>query len=351
MSRVSNAERGRHVARILTGSWRTRPPDPAVREAELGEALTPLLRGGAAPLAWWVLKLSELRHSPPARAAHDTYAHSAIQAVLREEALVDVLRRLQASGLDPLLGKGWAAAALYPEPGLRPSGDIDLYARRSEAAMVGSAVVGAVDVDVHRGLSQLDDRSESEVYARSQTRPLRDQRVRLFSPEDHLRLLCLHMLGHGGWRPTWLCDVAAALEGRPDGFDWDYFLSGDERRTDAAVCALVLAHEVLGASLDGVPGRVSRRRLPRWLMPVILAQWGDPVFAAHGLRVPLATSLRNPLALIKGLALRWPNAIEATIGVRAPFNNLPRFPIRVAESVRRSARFAWRLRGLRRQAL
>ena len=351
MSRISKADRGRHVARILAGSWRPRPPVAAVSEPELSLALTPLLRGGAAPLAWWVLKHSDLSQSPPARVAHDTYALSAIQAVLREEALVDLLRRLRSAGLDPILGKGWAAAALYPEPGLRPSGDFDFYARRAEAAAVSAALTGASDIDVHRGLSQLDDRSEAEAYARSETKPVRDLWLRVFSPEDHLRLLCLHLLGHGAWRPTWLCDVAAALEGRPAGFDWDYFLSGDAHRTDAAACALVLAHELLDAALTGVPERISKRHLPRWLAPVVLAQWGDPVFQAHGLRVPLAESLGHPVALMRALALRWPNAVEATIGVRAPFNNLPRFPIRIAESIRRSALFALRLRGLRRQAL
>jgi hypothetical protein len=351
LSRLSNADRGRHVARILTGSWRPRPPASAVSETELSQALTPLLRSGAAPLAWWVLKHSDLRQSQPARVAHDTYALSAIQAVLREEALVELVRRLRSAGLDPILGKGWAAAALYPEPGLRTSGDFDLYARREEAARVSAALAGAADVDVHRGMSQLDDRPEAEVYARSETRPIRDLQLRVFSPEDHLRLLCLHLLGHGGWRPPWLCDVAAALEGRPAGFDWDYFLSGDPQRSDGAICTLVLAHELLDASLDGVPERISKRRLPRWLVPVVLAQWGDLEFEAHGLRLPLAESLGHPRALLRALALRWPNAVEATMGVRAPFNNLPRFPVRIAESIRRSARFALRRRTLRKEAL
>ena len=347
----ARAVRGRNVARILTGSWRPRPPDCALSETELSETLTPLLRSGAAPLAWWVLKHSNLRQSPPARLAHDTYALAAIQAVLREEALVDLVRRLRSAGLDPILGKGWAAAALYPEPGLRPSGDFDLYARRAEAAAVSAALAGAPDVDVHRGLSQLDDRHEAEVYARSETKPIRDLSLRVFSPEDHLRLLCLHLLGHGGWRPPWLCDVGAALEARPAGFDWDYFLSGDRHRSDAAICALVLAHELLDASLNGVPDSISKRQLPGWLAPVVLAQWGDLEFEAHGLRVPLAESLGHPLALLRALGLRWPNAVEATIGVRAPFNNMPRFPVRIAESIRRSACFALRLRRFGKQAL
>src|SRR5205814_891640 len=75
----------------------------------------------------------------------------------------------------------------------------------------------------------------------------------VLGPEDHLRLLCLHMLVHGVCRPLWLCDIGAALESRPAEFDWRWFLSGDPRRTRWALCALGLAHELLGARLQDTP--------------------------------------------------------------------------------------------------
>jgi hypothetical protein len=48
---------------------------------------------------------------------------------------------------------------------------------------------------------------------------LNGAKIRILGAEDHLRLLCLHLLKHGAWRPLWLCDVAAALESRPSSFD------------------------------------------------------------------------------------------------------------------------------------
>ncbi len=39
--------------------------------------------------------------------------------------------------------------------------------------------------------------------------------VRVPGLEDHLGILCLHLLHHGAFRPLWLCDIAAALETRP----------------------------------------------------------------------------------------------------------------------------------------
>jgi hypothetical protein len=39
--------------------------------------------------------------------------------------------------------------------------------------------------------------------------------------------------------------------------------------------------------------------------------------------------------------MRWPNGIEATVGLRGPFNGLPRLPFQVAECVTRTARFTF----------
>jgi hypothetical protein len=347
MSSAPAKQRGCAVAAVLRGSWRAEPPPCGVSEAQLVDASIPLLRSGGAPLAWWALRRSELGASQAARPFHDTYALAAVQAMLQFDVLIGVLQRLAAAGIDPILGKGWAAAGLYPERGLRPFGDFDFYPRRADVESMQRLLAGSGDVDVHAGLAQLDDRDEAEVYGRSRVVPLGSVSVRLFGAEDHLRLLCLHFLGHGAWRPLWLCDVAAALEARPASFDWDYFLGGARRRSEWCACTLVLAHELLEARLDGVPERVSARRLPRWLRDAALRQWGARAFEAHGRRVPLAQRLQSLPSLLDALRIRWPNAIEASIGMRAPFNHMPRLPIRIAESLRRSLSFAarrWRER-------
>jgi hypothetical protein len=48
---------------------------------------------------------------------------------------------------------------------------------------------------------------------------------------------------------------------------------------------------------------------------------------------------RRPAGVLRALRSRWPNAIEATVGVHGPFNGLPRLPFQLAECVSRTARF------------
>jgi hypothetical protein len=59
----------------------------------------------------------------------------------------------------------------------------------------------------------------------------------------------------------------------------------------------------------------------------------------------MAFALRRPTLALRGLWLRWPNPIEATVGVGGPFNSLPRLPFQLGECVVRTVRFARRLPG------
>lgn len=148
--------------------------------------------------------------------------------------------------------------------------------------------------------------------------------------------VCLHLLGHGGCRPLWLCDVAAALEGRGPDFDWDYFRSGNALRTDAVGYALTLAAELLRARLDGVPVALAPRHLPAWVVRSVLVCWGDPTFTPQGRRSPMA-ELRGSVEILSGLVQRWPNPIEATMARGARFADTPRLPLQLAECVARLA--------------
>jgi hypothetical protein len=194
-------------------------------------------------------------------------------------------------------------------------------------------------VDLHCGLAELEDRRFGEVFARSRSVRLGNVDVRVFGPEDHLRLLALHLLRHGAWRPVWLCDVALILETLPPAFDWSCFTSGDAVRTEAVACALRLSHELLGADLTGVAPSLRERTLPRWLAPTVLRQWGDGRFEPHGTRTPMAVELRRPWGLLGARRMRWPNAVEATVRRRGPFNDLPRLPFQIGECLARTLRF------------
>jgi hypothetical protein len=220
---------------------------------------------------------------------------------------------------------------------------VDLYVApgHTSAARAARANVTGVSIDLHDGAPDLDDRAWSDVFARTDELDLDGATVRTFSREDHLRLMALHMLRHGAWRPLWLCDLAAAVESR-EGLDWDRVLGGDRRRADAVVCALRLAEDLLGARLAEAPVVVRERRLPRWLAPAVLRQWGDPALQPQSRRRPFAVEPRRPAATLTALVRRWPNAIEATLNVRAPFNDAPRLPFQLLECVRRTAHYVQR---------
>jgi Uncharacterised nucleotidyltransferase len=346
---------GRLVAMALCGAWRFAPAPLCLDAAELSQVTPLLLAAGAGGLGWRRIQAAELSSSRPAMKLRQAYRLHALQAVLRQRELVAVTRLLRSAGVEPLLGKGWAVARLYPEPGLRPYGDLDLCVRPEQFAAAQEALrspdAPGGTVDLHRGLmpqwegaafSQLDDRQLEELYERSQLVSLDGTPIRTLGPEDHLRFLCLHMLSHGAWRPLWLCDLAVALETRPPDFDWDWCLSGNRRRSDWVACSLGLAHQLLGARVDDTPIAARVQRLPRWLVPTVLRQWGQ--IYTH--RTPISSCLRRPATMLKELRHHWPNGVEATVDVRGPFNEWPRLPFQLGATAVRAAEF---LSGLTRQ--
>jgi len=310
--------------------------------------LTPLLLGsGAGALGWWRVRHSDLRTSPAALQLQQAYHLNTLQATIHERDIAQVLTLLRAAGLEPVLVKGWASAQLYPEPGLRPYGDLDLCVRLEQyvaaQAVLQSPAGRAYYVDLHREFATLDDRSLDDLYPHSQLVRLSEVDVRLLGPEDHLRLLCVHFLRHGAWRPLWLCDIAAALESRPSSFDWDRCLGHNRRRADWVACTIGLAHQLLGVSIEDTPGVWRARHLPRWLVPSVLQQWERPYDADHRPPVRFALTLCHPARVPQALCLRWPpNPIAATIGFNGPLNALPRWPFQIAEGAVRLIQFCLR---------
>ncbi len=335
--------RGKLVAAALVGAWRTpSPPWPSsLTSAALTEVAPLLLGWGAGGLAWWRVRSSELRASTVAHELRQAYRHYTLAAGRQERLIVRAITLLRSAGVEPLLVKGWAVARLYSERGLRPSGDIDICVRPEQYAQAAAALAapttGKVAVDLHAGLPQLHRPSLDDVYRRSQLVPLGDVDVRILGPEDHLRYMCVHMLQHGLHRALWLCDVAVVLETLPEDFDWEYLFRGDPRPADWVASTLCLAHQLLGARLDGIPTGERTRRLPRWLVPAVLTQWS---MEEHYMDDALMGSfLKHRTRLFKALRLRWPNPIQATVRVGGPFNELPRLPFQLLECVLRTAYF------------
>ncbi len=223
------------------------------------------------------MRSSELRTSAAAHELRQAYRHYTLQNARAEHQIVQAITRLRSAGVEPLLVKGWAVARLYPERGLRPHGDIDLCVRPEQhtaaVAALAAPTAEPVAVDLHKGLAQLHRPSLDDVYGRSQLVPLGDIDVRILGPEDHLRYMCIHMLCHGLHRALWLCDVAVVLESLRVDFDWRYLLQGDRRRAGWVASTVCLAHQLLGARLDGIPAEERDRHVPRWLLPSVLSQW------------------------------------------------------------------------------
>lgn len=337
---------GALVAAALSGSWRKTPPAFQLNASQL-EQVTPLLLGsGASALGWWRVRQSALSSTPPALELQQAYRLLTIEDALHERKIKKVVGLLRARGIEPLLVKGWAIARIYPERALRPYGDIDLCVRPQEFRAAEDVLTSdeAKDcwVDLHDSFSELSDRSLDDLYARSQLVQLDEIKIRVPGPEDHLALLAIHWLKHGAWRPLGLCDIGAAVESKPENFDWEICLGTNPRRAKWVTSAIGLAAQLLDASIDEELAGLEVEKLPRWLAPAVLKEWETPYAAQQAPMKhpkPMSSYLRNPQGLWGGLRARWPNPIKATIDMEWPLNELPRWPFQIGYCVSRAKQF------------
>lgn len=345
---------GRLVAQALTGAWRSVPPALELSPEELDRIAPLLLKSGAGALGWWRVRHSDLSPSSTLTELHQAYRLHSLQALIHEREIEQVFKFLDSVGVEPLLVKGWAVARLYPEKGLRPYGDIDLCVRPHQFAAAEAALSSlpgkGCEVDLHRGFEKFGGRSVDEIYARSLFVRLGEATVRVPSAEDHLRVLCIHMLREGAWRPLWLCDIAATVESLPANFDWDCCVGKKRRWANWITCALRLAQQLLGAHIENTPAAEKTNPLPQWLIPALLKEWGSlqpSMMRRH--HAPMSRYLRHPSGILSGFRHRWPNPIEATIFARGTFNGLPRLPFQLGSYLVHGAKFAARLPKLLRE--
>ncbi len=231
-------------------------------------------------------------------------------------------------GLDPVLIKGWSLGRRYPGPGLRPSADIDLCLPEAQVALARESVTdlaAAVDFDHIEELAGTNMEALSE---RSVVIELGDQLVRVPGPTDELRILCLHFLKHGGWRPLWLCDIALRCEQSPEIVEPALACGG--RVAEYLAAALGLARDLLSAESVGDP------HLPGWITSTVQAEWGSSrTIRARGPLPPV-----RPLpTFLRDLPGRFPNAVAATVAKGAPMSGLPRTLVQVAAITQSGRRF------------
>ena len=260
-----------------------------------------------------------------------------------------MVSRLNASGIEPVLVKGWAVARLYPEEGLRPYGDIDLCLipeqYESAADLLKGLEPGKYLVDLHHGFAKLDALGPEDLLAKSETVSIGGAQFRILGCEDQLRILCTHLLRHSAWRPLWLCDIAVALESRPSGFDWERCIGDDKNTADYVACAIGLAHQLLEVGVDDTPVALRANHLPRWLVEDVFKNWARPfpeLYPPLSYAPPIIEYFRHPRGLLKALRTRWPDPIEATVRLNGPFNEIPRFPFQLGYALWRVSRFITR---------
>jgi hypothetical protein len=272
------------------------------------------------------------------------YRIQLLDDAVHEHNIAKVFGLMRAAGIEPVLVKGWAIARQYPEAGLRHYGDIDLCVRADQFSaaqeLLNTPEGRTAWVDLHCGFSALDTRDEEELYARSRLVPMGETNVRVLSEEDHLRVLCLHLLRHGAWRPLWLCDVGVALETRSENFDWQLFMGDDRREADWLACVIGLAHQLLGANVDDTPVAERAKNLPRWLIHAVLRRWDwwfDSEYRDQA--VPsLLSHMRDPAKFLMDIYFRC-DPIRATVELKGRFNAIPRLPYQLAAVLKRSPEF------------
>lgn len=312
------------VVRILAGAWRNSPP-PCDMTAEEIARVTPLLTtSGGTALGWWRIKDGPL--SDHAEILRNSARLLALDDIAKQAALSQLCALLNSVGVTPLLFKGWAAARSYPQGWLRPYGDFDLLVRRAEFLAVREALAAAASrfngndfalpfgphrhcsVDLHGRLDPFYAAEGETLFNRARTVTLPGGTLLVPSREDHLRLCSIHLFRHGGWRPLWLCDIAAMSEAADTDFDWELCLGATPATAAWTATAVMLAHRLLGARRDHLPPRVRCQEVPEWLVATVLRYWEDP-------RAETVMPLRSGsiLAPVVTLKRHWPDPIAATI--------------------------------------
>jgi hypothetical protein len=337
----SATSRGELVAALLAGSWRQQPKEPSLSATELLNITPLLLESGAGALAWRRLRNTPLAETNSAAELQQAYRLHAVQAAVHESNIKQVLKLLRLANVEPLLVKGWAIARLYPENGLRPYGDIDLCVQPGDYAKAGKVLRDAGDrypVDLHKGTGLLDYHGWDELFSRSQLLPLDEASVRVLAPEDHLRVLCFHLLRHGIERPIGLCDIAVALESRSVDFDWSRCLGKTQKHADWIGCVIGLARQLVDADPGEIPFPLKEHQ-PPWIVKTVLKAWSRSFSSHFTQHAPMDFYAHHPRGLVQALAARWPTPIVGTVGVGGSFNRLPRFPYQLGYLIVRSLRF------------
>ena len=338
---------------VLAGAWRDRV-DYLPLSAEEFEQLTPsiIARG----LGGFLCRRVDPCHSGEQffLQLEETYRINRLQGIVHEIQVRDIFGNLRSAGIEPVLFKGWSLARLYPNSGLRPYGDIDLWlptSQLNESYQALRANEVSYCVELHTSFYPPYERTLDDVIDQSQVIDVDGVAIRIPCAEDQLRFICLHFLYHGGWRPLWLCDVALMAESAESDFDWDRCLRGKEKHADWIACVIGLADQLLGADVSRTPAHKRAAALPRWLPRAVLRQWEQSagMSFAENLSFSISRRLLKPAELIQAFREHWRNPIQASVEMNASFSDSPRGLLQVGSAFLQVPRLVTKLgRELRR---
>lgn len=309
----------------------------------------------------------------PFQELRDTYLRSRMAARLGYDALGELLEAFARRKIAVLVLKGAALSPLlYPEPGLRTFGDIDLLIRRDDLAAAQQIMEGAgyrILSERHEGFSEQFLKSLNyvhgervglavelhwhlfvPVYYRRRLAPELfwehpmacapgTRNMFTLAPTPQLLYLCAHArLNHTRLRLIWLYDIALLLERYGGEIDWDEFVRVAQALELAPAAAQILewATEWWGTAVPDEPLALLRGTPSRTAARLVYALVTSPqpearVFAD----VFYQTGLRNKLTYAVQLLL----PSRAYMQNRHPDDPMLRLPIRYVQRV-------WRITGM-----
>lgn len=328
------------VADALTQSWRDDPPpwDPDLSQADLGKLFEHLQGTGASSLMYRrIRRCASLQGDDVLAQMQQSYKAQQLRATVQMNAIAELSKLLSDRNILHMVFKGWAVARAYGDPCCRPFGDIDVLVRPHQMAKTldllhGMAHQGDVaatgprdtvivlnwqfpealsKVDLHDDLSKFRLPDVDALFQQGENAALFDQHIPVPDMSQHVRLVCLHFLRHGGWRPLWLCDIAALIEAHGADINWPACHGNDPTLINwISVCA-DLAHTLLGADIDALPNVLKQTPAPEWMQRRVLGNWSKP-FSVHNGNADLRYKLkRHPLGVFAEILRRWPDPIRA----------------------------------------
>lgn len=259
-----------------------------------------------------------------------------LQNKIHEARIREAFQLFRANGIEPILIKGWAIARLYPESRLRTYTDIDLGVASGDIerarVFLNDEAAKKLNIDLHNEFRHLDTREWAQLFQDSELVPIDGVDIRILSPEDHLRVLCVHWLTDSGSDKERLWDIYYAVQNRPHNFDWDTCLGRvSATRRKWIICTIGLAKKYLGLSLEGLPFAAEAENLPRWISRSIEREWrlGVPLRGLYD-------SLHDWGLFVKQVRKRVPpNQLYATIECEGEFDEGSRLPYQLHSLLRR----------------